>query len=110
MFCNKRVVVLIFTFYLLINTGWFARDPNVLRKVGHVLLQQPQHETKKPRHILIADDCFSLSDAQNKQLAVVLSSIENAYGSMLGVLSYLNSKLIADDNQISILCNVNVYQ
>ena len=76
---------MIITFYLLINTGWFARDPNVLRKVGHVLLQQPHHETKKPRRILIADDCFSLSDAQNKQLAVVLSSIENAYGSMLDV-------------------------
>lgn len=75
----------LFTFLPLV-AGWFARDPDVLRTVGQVLLQQTYQEPKQPRRFLIADDCFSLSDMQNRQLSVVLNSVEKAYGSMLYAL------------------------
>eukprot|EP00250_Pteridium_aquilinum_P006084 c16068_g1_i1 orf=380-2368(-) len=79
------------------TVGWFARDPNVLRTVGHVLLQQSYLEPKQPRRILIADDCFSLSDMQNRQLSVIFNSIEISYGrqviSRIKLGDYLSSKL-----------------
>lgn len=79
------------------TVGWFARDPDVLRKVGHVLLQQSYLEPKQPRRLLIADDCFSLSDLQNRQLTVILNSIEEAYGrqviSRIKLGDYLSSRL-----------------
>lgn len=79
------------------TVGWFARDPDVLRTVGQVLLQQTYQEPKQPRRFLIADDCFSLSDMQNRQLSVVLNSVEKAYGrqviSRLKLGDYLSSKL-----------------
>lgn len=40
--------------------GMFAKDPNVLRRVGHVLLQLPYAVQRNPRQIIIADDCFQL--------------------------------------------------
>ncbi|MCO5574491.1 hypothetical protein L7F22_028276 [Adiantum nelumboides] len=79
------------------TVGWFARDPDVLRKVGNVLLQQSYIEQKQPRRLLIADDCFSLSDLQNRQLTVLLNSIEKAYGrqviSRIKLGDYLSSKV-----------------
>ncbi|KNA10236.1 hypothetical protein SOVF_146330 [Spinacia oleracea] len=42
--------------------GWFARDPSVLHRVGHVLLQL-KAEPKRPRRFVVADDLFELSKA-----------------------------------------------
>jgi hypothetical protein len=98
-YCGIKSAVIIDCF--LIHAGWFARDPSVLRKVGHVLLQQPHQDNRRARHILIADDCFSLSDTQNKQLAVILSSIENVYGSTPG---FPNSKSTIKEKQYFFCC------
>lgn len=79
------------------TVGWFARDPDVLRTVGHVLLQQTYQEAKAPRRFLIAEDCFSLSNMQNRQLFVVLNSVEKIYGRQVinrfKLGDYLSSKL-----------------
>ncbi|XP_021753206.1 outer envelope protein 64, mitochondrial-like [Chenopodium quinoa] len=42
--------------------GWFARDPSVLHRVGHVLLQL-KTEPRRPRRFIVADDLFELSKA-----------------------------------------------
>ena len=40
------------------TVDWFARDPNILRHVGHVLLQLPLSDFRQRRCILVADDYF----------------------------------------------------
>ncbi|KAL8474686.1 hypothetical protein ACS0TY_031215 [Phlomoides rotata] len=61
--------------------GWFAKDPSVLRRVGHVLLQVPYASQRNPRSIVIADDCFQLSKVPaDRMTQVVIKSIEKLYG------------------------------
>ncbi|RWR76662.1 amidase 1 [Cinnamomum micranthum f. kanehirae] len=64
------------------TVGWFARDPTILREVGHVLLQFSEVYPVQPCCIIIADDCFSLlsipSDRVTKPL---IKSIEKLFGS-----------------------------
>ncbi|RWR76660.1 amidase 1 isoform X1 [Cinnamomum micranthum f. kanehirae] len=64
------------------TVGWFARDPTILREVGHVLLQLSEVYPVQPCRIIIADDCFSLlsipSDRVTKPL---IKSIEKLFGS-----------------------------
>ncbi|KAJ8636611.1 hypothetical protein MRB53_010878 [Persea americana] len=64
------------------TVGWFARDPTILREVGHVLLQLSEVFPVQPCCIIIADDCFSLlsfpSDRVTKPL---IKSIEKLFGS-----------------------------
>lgn len=61
--------------------GWFARDPNVLRRVGHVLLQVPFTAQRNPRSIVIADDLFkSLNVHVNRTSQVVVKAIEKQFG------------------------------
>lgn len=43
------------------TVGWFARDPDILRRVGQVLLE-PAGETAPPRRLLFATDAFGLVD------------------------------------------------
>ncbi|EPS64745.1 hypothetical protein M569_10030, partial [Genlisea aurea] len=66
------------------TVGWFARDPIILRQVGHVLLQlkDDDHElTAKFSRIIVAKDCLSLLDTRHQQLTqVLISSIEELYG------------------------------
>lgn len=65
------------------TVGWFARDPNVLKKVGHILLCQPYFEVKQPRRVLIADDLFNLlsgSESRNRHLSVITNAIEKEFG------------------------------
>ena len=45
--------------------GWFARDPGVLERVGHVLLADTAAET--PRRLLMAQDAFALAGAEVRQ-------------------------------------------
>jgi len=61
--------------------GWFARDPSVLHRVGHALLQLNSVDTKKSRCIIFADDLFQSSkDATQKTIYVIGKAIENMSG------------------------------
>ncbi|KAK6153962.1 hypothetical protein DH2020_013601 [Rehmannia glutinosa] len=63
------------------TVGWFAKDPSVLRRVGHVLLQVPYAAQRNPRNIVIADDCFQSSKFPADRITqVVIKSIEKLYG------------------------------
>ncbi|XWS50559.1 hypothetical protein CRYUN_Cryun12cG0097100 [Craigia yunnanensis] len=42
------------------SLGLFAKDPNILHRVGLVLMQLPFLDKCNPRKILLADDCFQL--------------------------------------------------
>ncbi|PKI37846.1 hypothetical protein CRG98_041796 [Punica granatum] len=43
------------------TVGWFARDPSIFCRVGHVLLQLKTIEPRRTRRILFANDLFQLS-------------------------------------------------
>ncbi|XP_031492332.1 outer envelope protein 64, chloroplastic [Nymphaea colorata] len=61
--------------------GWFAKDPSILRRVGHVLLQVPYAESRRPRSVVIADDSFELVKTSADQITqVVVRSTEKLYG------------------------------
>lgn len=63
------------------TVGWFARDPNILRRVGHVLLQLPFGAQRSPRQIIIADDCFELLKIPvDRVVQVVIKSTEKLFG------------------------------
>ncbi|PSS26689.1 Translocon at the outer membrane of chloroplasts like [Actinidia chinensis var. chinensis] len=63
------------------TVGWFAKDPNILRRVGHVLLQVPFALQRNPRNIIIADDCFQLMKIPIDRVAqVVIKSSEKLFG------------------------------
>ncbi|XP_059453421.1 translocon at the outer membrane of chloroplasts 64 isoform X4 [Corylus avellana] len=77
--------------------GWFAKDPNILRRVGHVLLQLPYAIQRSPRQIIIADDCFQLLKIPVDRVAqVVIKSTEKLFGRQVlkheNVEDYLRSK------------------
>ncbi|KAG6745768.1 hypothetical protein POTOM_050275 [Populus tomentosa] len=78
--------------------GWFAKDPNILRRVGHVLLQSAFGGQRSPRQIIMADDCFqSLKFPVDRIAQVVVKSTEKHFGRQLlkhEILDvYLNSKV-----------------
>ncbi|XP_073015291.1 translocon at the outer membrane of chloroplasts 64-like isoform X1 [Primulina eburnea] len=63
------------------TVGWFAKDPSVLRRVGHVLLQVPYTAQRNPRSVLISDDLFQLSKVPSSWvIQAVIKSIEKLYG------------------------------
>lgn len=69
--------------------GWFARDPSVLRRVGHLLLRLPYADIRQPRHFYIADDCFEMSKVHARRLTqVVTKSVEKLFGRQ--VLGHVN--------------------
>jgi len=71
------------------TVGWFARDPTILRKVGHILLQLPYMDVRQPRRILIADDCFKLSLIPNEHtVGAVIRSVQKIIGRQ--VLNHVN--------------------
>lgn len=74
------------------HVGWFARDPTILRKVGHILLQLPYMDVRQPRRILIADDCFKLSLIPNEHtVGAVIRSVQKIIGrTFLPVLIYVD--------------------
>ncbi|KAI9380994.1 hypothetical protein POPTR_015G038600v4 [Populus trichocarpa] len=80
------------------TVGWFAKDPNILRRVGHVLLQSAFGGQRSPRQIIMADDCFQLLKIPVDRIAqVVVKSTEKHFGRQLlkhEILDvYLNSKV-----------------
>ncbi|XP_058108104.1 outer envelope protein 64, chloroplastic isoform X2 [Magnolia sinica] len=71
------------------SLGWFAKDPSILRRVGHVLLRLPYADSRLPRHIIIADDCFQLLKIPTSRVAqVVTKSTEKLFGRQ--VLNHAN--------------------
>lgn len=80
------------------TVGWFAKDPNILHRVGHVLLQLPYTVQRSPRQIIIADDCFQLLKIPVDRVAqVVIKSTEKLFGRQAlkheNVENYLKSKV-----------------
>lgn len=76
----STVLIIIFQIY---GTGWFAKDPSIVRRVGHVLLRLPYANMCQPRRVIIADDCFQLSKIPaNRIIRVVTKSTEKLFGSM----------------------------
>lgn len=75
-----------FNVYLLCGylSGWFARDPSILHRVGHVLLQLKPVEPRRARRLIFADDLFQFSKVPTqKTLSVVSKAIENLSGCKL---------------------------
>lgn len=69
-------------------SGFFARDPSVMHRVGHVLLNLKQVEPKRTRRCIIADDLFQLSKAPKQNiLSVVCKVIKDLKGCKLQACS-----------------------
>ncbi|XVF41953.1 hypothetical protein PTKIN_Ptkin01aG0321800 [Pterospermum kingtungense] len=63
------------------TVGWFAQDPMILNRVGHVLLHIPDEDPIQPSKIIIPEDCFHLSSIPVDRTAQVLvRSIEKLFG------------------------------
>ncbi|OIT00608.1 PREDICTED: outer envelope protein 64, mitochondrial [Nicotiana attenuata] len=57
------------------SIGWLARDPSVLHRVGHVLLQLASVEPKRTRCFVIADDLFQLCEVPKQKTVYVVSKV-----------------------------------
>lgn len=80
------------------TVGWFARDPSILRHVGHVLLQVPFAALRNPRNVVIADDCFQLLKSPGDRVSqAVTKAVEKLFGRQIlrheNLEAYLNSKV-----------------
>ncbi|KAL0788094.1 hypothetical protein Bca101_004340 [Brassica carinata] len=80
------------------SVGWFARDPNTLRRVGHVLLHLPFATPRNPRQIILADDYFQLQKIPVDRITqVVIKSAEKLFGRQLlkhqNLENYFESKV-----------------
>ncbi|CAI0391927.1 unnamed protein product [Linum tenue] len=64
------------------TVGWFARDPMILKRVGHTLLHFPDLDAAViPTQVIVADDCFELSSIpQDRIPGILVSSVEKLYG------------------------------
>lgn len=66
------------------TVGWFARDPIVLKRVGQLLLQQPEFEHHKPTQVLITEDCMKLSCIPSERLTqVFVNAVTKLFGGHL---------------------------
>ncbi|KAF2294053.1 hypothetical protein GH714_007121 [Hevea brasiliensis] len=61
--------------------GCFARDPSVLHRVGHALLQLNAVEPRRARRLMFADDLFQLSKVPKQKTEYVISK---AIGNLSG--------------------------
>ncbi|KAJ9552118.1 hypothetical protein OSB04_016163 [Centaurea solstitialis] len=57
------------------TVGIFARDPSVLHRVGHVLLQLNPVEPRRTRRIIVADDLFQLSKVPQQKTVYIVSKV-----------------------------------
>ncbi|KAJ7968214.1 outer envelope protein 64, mitochondrial [Quillaja saponaria] len=78
--------------------GWFARDPSVLHRVGHVLLPLNLVEPRRVRRLIFADDLFQLSKVPlQKTVHVISKTIENLSGYLplkhMNLGQYISSKV-----------------
>ncbi len=66
--------------------GWFARDPEVLERVGRVLLDDPTTEPARPRRLLLAADAFELVEPRVADaLAPAVAEVARRLGPPAGV-------------------------
>ncbi|KAG5025973.1 hypothetical protein JHK82_021869 [Glycine max] len=71
------------------SPGWFPKDPNILGRVGHILLQAPFVMQRSPRQIVIADDCFQhINVPLDRSSQVVVKATEKLFGRQ--VLKHIN--------------------
>ncbi|CAL0313772.1 unnamed protein product [Lupinus luteus] len=80
------------------TVGWFAKDPNILRRVGHILIQAPFVIQRNPRQIIIADDCFQyLNVPLDRSSQLVINATEKIFGKQvlkhINLEDYLSSKV-----------------
>ena len=62
-------------------TGWFARDPVILSRVGSTLLQHPDNGLVRPSKIIIAEDCFKLLSIPSARIKnVLVEAVKQIYG------------------------------
>ncbi|KAI4347265.1 hypothetical protein L6164_008089 [Bauhinia variegata] len=78
--------------------GLFTKDPNILHRVGHVLLPASFVAQRNPQQIVIADDCFQhLNVPPDRSSLVVIKSAEKLFGKQvlkhINLEDYLRSKL-----------------
>jgi amidase len=60
------------------TVGWFARDPQIMRRVGRVLL--PRTSSFTPKRLLIADDAFAFAGpAVSEALAAPLERLRQQF-------------------------------
>ncbi|KAM7478972.1 hypothetical protein LguiA_027185 [Lonicera macranthoides] len=57
------------------TVGWFARDPSILHRVGHVLLQLNPVEPRRTRRFIVADDLFQLSQVPQQRTVHVVNRV-----------------------------------
>lgn len=63
------------------DSGWFARDPMILNRVGRVLLELPDANPVKPSQIIIPEDCFRLLSVPiDRVTQVLIKSVEKLFG------------------------------
>lgn len=63
------------------STGWFARDPAILSRVGRILLQHPDNGLARPSKIIIAEDCFKLLSFPSGRITnVLVEAVKQIYG------------------------------
>jgi amidase len=64
------------------TVGWFARDADLLARIGEVLLELDLRQAQRPRHVIIATDAFGIAEpATAAVLASVVERITTAVGS-----------------------------
>ncbi|XP_050212445.1 outer envelope protein 64, chloroplastic [Mercurialis annua] len=86
------------------TVGWFARDPNVMRRVGHLLLQLPFGAQRNPRQVIIADDCFQLLKIPADRIAqVVIKSTEKCFGRQILKHENLDNLLLSKVPSLKLL-------
>jgi amidase len=64
------------------TVGWFARDANLLARIGEVLFGLDLRQAQRPRHAIVATDAFAIAEpATAAALASVVERITTAVGS-----------------------------
>jgi len=71
--------------------GWFARDPELFRRVGHVLLT-PVADSPRPRKLLVARDLFGRAGAD------VEAALAPALGRIAGLFDTVTEVSVAGDD------------
>jgi amidase len=64
------------------TVGWFARDADLLARIGEVLFGLDLRQAQRPRHAIVATDAFAIAEpATAAALASVVERITTAVGS-----------------------------
>ena len=64
------------------TVGWFARDADLLARIGEVLFGLDLRQAQRPRHVIVATDAFAIAEpATAAALASMVERITTAVGS-----------------------------